>query len=85
VLPRIAATDHRSDTRLGDWYAKDVSLGRRCLVLCVHEHSRLAVLLDAAPYASIPERLPAAVGTLLEGIVPSREAIKRELAACRRS
>jgi hypothetical protein len=78
---RIAATEHRSDTQLGDWYAKDVALGKRRLVLCVNELSRLAVVLDAAPYASIPERLPAAVGALLEGIVPSREAIERELAA----
>jgi hypothetical protein len=78
---KIAATDHRSDTRLGDWYAKDVSLGRRRLVLCVNEHSRLAVVLEAAPYASIPERLPTAVGVLLEGLVPSREAIEREVAA----
>ena len=77
----VSHTAHRSDTRLGDWYAKDITLGRRRLVLCVNELSRLAVVLDAAPYASIPERLPAAVGALLEGIVPSREAIERELAA----
>ena len=78
---RLAATRHRSDTRLGDWNAKDVSLGRRRLVLCVNELSRLAVVLEAAPYASIPERFPAAVGALLEGFVPLREPIEREISA----
>jgi hypothetical protein len=81
MRPRLAATLHRSDTRLGDWYAKEVTLGKRRLVLCVNELSRLAVVLDAAPYASIPERLPAAVSVLLEGLVPSREAIEGEVAA----
>jgi hypothetical protein len=40
-------------------------------------------VLDAAPYASIPERLPPAVGALLERIGPPREAIEREIAAMR--
>ena len=50
-------------------------------MLCVNEHSRLAVLLEAAPYPSIPERFPAAVRALLEGFVPLREPIEREVAA----
>jgi hypothetical protein len=80
---KTAATNQQSDTRLGDWYAKDVILGKRRLVLCVSDLSRLAVVLDAAPYASIPERLPPAVGALLERIGPPREAIEREVAAMR--
>jgi hypothetical protein len=78
---KIAATPLRSETRLGDWYAKDIRFGARHLVLCVNELSRLAVVMDGAPYASIPERFPAAVRQLLEGIVPSTNEIDLELAA----
>jgi hypothetical protein len=78
---KIAATPLRSETRLGDWYAKDIRLGTRHMVLCVNELSRLAVVMDGAPYASIPERFPAAVRQLLEAIVPSTKEIGLELAA----
>jgi len=78
---KLAAAKGRSDTRLGDWYANDIALGRRRLVLCVSELSRLAVVLDAAPYASIPERLGPAVGVLLHRIGAPTEAINRELMA----
>jgi len=42
---RLAEFNHQSTTRLGDWYATDLNLGRRRLVICVSELSRLAVVL----------------------------------------
>ena len=42
---RLGVSNFRSTTRLGDWYATDLNLGRRRLVICVSELSRLAVVL----------------------------------------
>ncbi|MGB7755174.1 MAG: hypothetical protein WBL23_03825 [Salinisphaera sp.] len=42
--------------RLGDWSANVVRYGRKPFVIAVAEHSRLALLLPAAPYATLPER-----------------------------
>lgn len=42
--------------RLGEWSASLVRAGRIQLVLAVSEPTRFAVVLDAAPYATITER-----------------------------
>lgn len=78
---RLAEFNHPSTTRLGDWYATDLNLGRRRLVVCVSELSRLAVVLEAAPYATIPERLPPALGRVLHWIGVEQPTIEREIAA----
>jgi hypothetical protein len=54
-----------STTRLGDWYLLDITLNKKQLVLCMSSLARLAVIMNAAPYASIPERLPDAIAELL--------------------
>jgi hypothetical protein len=70
---RLAESHFRSTTRLGDWYATDLSLGRQRLVICVSELSRFAVVLPAAPYATVPERLPPALARVLHliGVEPA--------------
>ena len=78
---RLAEFNLPSTTRLGDWYATDLNLGRRRLVVCVSELSRLAVVLEAAPYATIPERLPPALGRVLDWIGVEQPTIEREIAA----
>ena len=61
-----------STTRLGDWYGLDVVLNRKQFVLFMSSLSRLAVVMSAAPYASIIDRLPEGVSELLGKIgIPS--------------
>lgn len=43
--------------RLGDWTANLIRVGRIQLVLAVSEPTRFGVVIDAAPYATIPFRL----------------------------
>lgn len=78
---RLGESSFRSTTRLGDWYATDLNLGRQRLVICVSELSRLAVVLEAAPYATIPERLPPALARVLHLIGSEQTTIEREIAA----
>lgn len=42
--------------RLGEWTANLIRIGRIQLVMAVNEHTRLGLVVDAAPYATIPER-----------------------------
>ena len=78
---QLAETALRSDTRLGDWYAADLTLGRCRLVLCVSALSRLGVVLPAAPYATLPERLGPAVGRLLLHLGEDARAVEQEMGA----
>ncbi len=43
--------------RLGEWTANLIRVGRIQLVLAVSEPTRFAVVIDAAPYATVPFRL----------------------------
>jgi hypothetical protein len=64
-----------STSRLGDWTANLVRVGRIQLVIAVSEPTRLAVVIDAAPYAEIAERFPHALfKALLDMGIPSDEA-----------
>ena len=44
-------------TFLGDWTANLIRVGRIQLVLAVSEPTRLGIVVDAAPYRMIPDRL----------------------------
>ena len=50
-------------------------------MICVSELSRLAVVLDAAPYATIPERLPPALARVLHLIGVEQPTVEQEIAA----
>ena len=65
--------------RLGDWYAIEVNVSHLRLILCVSEHARLPIVIEAAPYKSIPERLPLALEKLLRRIEIPEDKITREL------
>lgn len=69
----------KSSTCLGDWYAMDITMGRRQLILCVSENTRLAVVMKAAPYADFPIRFPLALIEVLKAIGVSDKCIQEEL------
>lgn len=72
---KLYPTNEQSSTLLGDWYALDLVLDRQQYILCVSENGRLPFVLQAAPYANFPERLPLALNDLLIGIgVPHKKA-----------
>ena len=56
-----------SSTKLGDWYPVFNSEVRQ-FILAVSSKTRLGVVLNAAPFASFPQRLPGAVLELLISI-----------------
>jgi hypothetical protein len=75
---KIQANGDQSTTCLGDWYAMDIILDRKQFVICVSSGPRLAVILVAAPYASIPNRVCEAVAELLTAIGISEANIQLE-------
>lgn len=65
-------------TALGDWYATLLFVRPRHLVLCVSEHARLAVLLEAAPLTTMAARFVPALRQVLQELGVSDAAISRE-------
>jgi hypothetical protein len=80
---KLTPSEGTSSTRLGDWYAMDIVIGRQQYILCTSEKSRLAVVTPAAPYTTFPARLPIALGNVLRSIGISEEDIGRELGEMR--
>lgn len=65
-----------ASNRLGEWTATLVRVGRIQLVLAVSEPTRFAVAIDAAPYATAPQRFAAALlAALLELEIPAEQAL----------
>lgn len=69
----------KSTTVLGDWYAKELVLGREQFILCVSSITRLSVVMKAAPYVRFPEKLPRAVEEVLKSIGVPQLLIDKEL------
>lgn len=62
--------------RLGEWTANLIRTGRVQHVLAVSEPTRMGVVIDAAPYATIPIRLcDALLDALLHLEIDSRDAL----------
>lgn len=68
-------------TRLGDWYANLIHVGRQQLVLAVSEKTLLPVVVPAAPNSTLVPRLRAAVAEVLHSFGISRGEIEKEGAA----
>ncbi|MEO5812089.1 MAG: hypothetical protein ABIU96_01425 [Rhodanobacter sp.] len=65
-----------ASNRLGEWTATLVRIGRIQLVLAVSEPTRFAVAIDAAPYATAPQRFAGALLTaLLDLEIPAELAL----------
>lgn len=75
---KLTSTDQKSESQLGDWYAVDFILSRRQFILCVSSLPRLAVVMEAAPYATFPERLCDAVTEVLKSIGVSEGNVQAE-------
>jgi hypothetical protein len=57
-----------STGRLGDWYASLLVVHSAHLVLCLSERTLLPVIVPAKDIATLPTRLPLAVGEILQAI-----------------
>ncbi|MBK8202510.1 MAG: hypothetical protein IPK68_09440 [Bdellovibrionales bacterium] len=75
---KLQSTDLKSTTKLADWYALDLVLDRKQLILCVSSVSRLAVIMEAAPYATFPQRLCDLVTEVLRAIGVNESSIQEE-------
>ena len=73
---KLLGNDVTSTAQLGDWYANDIVLNRKQFTLCASSTSRLAVILDAAPYATFPDRLSDAVLKIFEQEPARQELLK---------
>ena len=54
---RPVANPAPATNRLGDWTANRIRVSHIQLVLAVNDATRLGVVVDAAPYAGVPERI----------------------------
>jgi len=66
-------------TRLGNWYANLVNMGSARLVLCISERTLLPVLVHVKSLATLPQRLPVAVGEMLRTIGVPENDVAAEL------
>ena len=82
-LPRQTGPEPPPSTgRLGDWYVHLVRFGRPEFAIATSERSLLTVLFPArALRTTLVSNLHAAVGSLLESLGVSGEALAREIAA----
>lgn len=65
-------------TRLGDWYANLLNVGRLQLVLAVSEQTLLPVLVPAAPISTLVLRLRVGLGDVLRALGVSRVEVEKE-------
>jgi len=65
-------------TRLGDWYANLVHVGRRQLVLAISERTFLPVVILAAPNTTIVARMRAEIREMLSALGVPSAAIAEE-------
>lgn len=72
-----------STTRLGDWTANLLGVGRRRFVLLVAERSRLPILLPARELKRIGEPLADALAHVLMSLSVPALSVQHELAAMR--
>jgi hypothetical protein len=63
--------------RLGDWQL-NLLPARRKLVVAISEHDRLGLVLEAAPFATLPQRFAEAVFVQLLAIGVPPDAARRE-------
>jgi hypothetical protein len=75
---KLQSNEAESTSCLGDWYAIDIVLDRKQFIMCVSSKPRLAVILEAAPYATFPDRLSDAVTELLKAIGVTDANIQNE-------
>lgn len=80
-LKTESAMESEAGNRLGDWSANVVRHGRKPFVIAVAEDSRLALLLPAAPYATLLDRFLEDLPYLLRYLHIPEAMIEAEIAA----
>ncbi len=70
-------------TMLGDWTANLIHLGRWQLVLAVNDATRLGVAINAAPFATVAERLVEAIADSLRDLGIAEQDVIAECLAMR--
>lgn len=78
--PRVDVAANNPTTRLGDWYANLLHLGRTQLVLAVSERTFLPVVISAAPATTIAMRLRDGVVDILGALGVNSTDVSREVA-----
>ena len=78
---RVTPEPDEAANCLGDWSANVIRYGRKPFVIAVAEHSRLALLLPAAPYATLLERFLEDLPFLLRYLHIPEAMIEAEIAA----
>jgi hypothetical protein len=73
-----AAAPQASTTRLGDWYANLLHVGRTQLVLAVSEQTYLPVVIDAAPARTLVARFRVAAADAMRALDLPAAAIAAE-------
>jgi hypothetical protein len=73
----------KSTTRLGDWYANVVIVHRQHLVLAVSGVTLLPVLVPAAPYKTMIQRIAEAAGQVLRALTIAEDRVAAEEKAMR--
>lgn len=76
---KLASEALEPTTRLGDWYANLLHLGRLQLVLAVSERTFLPVLIPAAPGATLVPRLRYGVASVLRALDVANANVEREV------
>jgi hypothetical protein len=76
---KLATESIEPTTRLGDWYANLLHLGRLQIVLAVSERTFLPVLVPAAPGATLVPRLREGLAFVLRALDVARVDIEREV------
>lgn len=76
----LAANPPPPSNRLGEWTANIVRFGRNSFVLTVNERTRLGLVVNAAPYSTLPIRLAEQLfkSLLALGIEPDQAAAEAE-------
>lgn len=83
LLARVRAplVEHTPPTtRLGDWYANLVHIGRMQLVIAVSERTQLPLVVEAAPIAALDVRRRTSLGEVLSALGIARASIDAECA-----
>lgn len=76
----LLANPSPSGNRLGEWTANLVRFGRKASVLAVNERTRLGLVVDAAPYGTLPIRFSEQLfkSLLALGVQPDQAATEAE-------
>ncbi|MBA3918339.1 MAG: hypothetical protein C0516_07115 [Gemmatimonas sp.] len=78
-IPSASGESTASTTRLGDWYAKHLNIGRHRLILSTNEETFLSVVVPAKDMPALPARINEAVGHVLRFIGVPELTVENEL------